>query len=201
MKLGKKLIGTLLLSSVILAGCGNNKTTEAVKDDSSEYTVGIIKYMDQISLDEAREGFIEELEKEGINVKYIDKSENGDVSLTTQVPQKMIAEDVDLIYAIATPAAQGAKNVVKDIPIVFSAVTDPVGAGLVDSIENPGKNVTGVSDYIDPQGQVESFLKLYPDTKTFGVLYNTSEQNSLVQVDELEETERGDGGFGSTGTL
>lgn len=187
MKLGKKLIGTLLLSSVILAGCGNNKTTEAVKDDSAEYTVGIIKYMDQISLDEAREGFIEELEKEGINVKYIDKSENGDVSLTTQVPQKMIAEDVDLIYAIATPAAQGAKNVVKDIPIVFSAVTDPVGAGLVDSIENPGKNVTGVSDYIDPQGQVESFLKLYPDTKTFGVLYNTSEQNSLVQVDELEE--------------
>ena len=187
MNLKKRLIGTLLLSSVLLAGCGNNKTAEIVKDDSPEYTVGIIKYMDQISLDEAREGFMEEMEKEGINVKYIDKSENGDVSLTTQVPQQMVSEEVDLIYAIATPAAQGAKNVAKDIPIVFSAVTDPVGAGLVDSIEEPGANVTGVSDYVDPQGQVESFLKLYPDTKTFGVLYNTSEQNSLVQVEELEK--------------
>ncbi|MBP2024707.1 ABC transporter substrate-binding protein [Peptoniphilus stercorisuis] len=196
MNISKKLIGTLLLSMTLLVGCGSNtakneennsKEETNTKIENADYKIGIIKYMDQISLDEAREGFIDEMEKNNIEVEYIDKSENGDVSLTTTVPQKMVSEDVDLIYAIATPAAQGAKNVVKDIPIVFSAVTDPVGAGLVESIESPGANVSGISDYIDPQGQIETFLKLYPDTKTFGVLYNTSEQNSLVQVEELEK--------------
>lgn len=196
MNITKKLIGTLLLSTTLLVGCANNnaktdannsKAEETAKVEKADYKVGIIKYMDQVSLDESKKGFIDEMEKNNIKVEYIDKGENGDVSLTTTVPQKMVSEDVDLIYAIATPAAQGAKNVVKDIPIVFSAVTDPVGAGLVDSIEKPNTNVSGISDYIDPQGQIETFLKLYPNTKTFGVLYNTSEQNSLVQVEELEE--------------
>src|SRR5699024_1284512 len=170
MNISKKLIGTLLLSMTHLVGSGSNtakneennsKEETNTKIENADYKIGIIKYMDQISLDEAREGFIDEMEKNNIEVEYIDKSENGDVSLTTTVPQKMVSEDVDLIYAIATPAAQGAKNVVKDIPIVFSAVTDPVGAGLVESVESPGANVSGISDYIDPQGQIETFLKLY----------------------------------------
>ncbi|RVU54992.1 ABC transporter substrate-binding protein [Anaerosphaera multitolerans] len=183
----KKLIG-LLLVTLLLVGCSgkNNENIETTSQDEV-YKIGIIKYMDHISLDEAREGFIEEMEKNGIEVEYIDKNENGDISLTTVIPEKMKDEDVDLIYAIATPAAQGAKNKVKDIPIVFSAVTDPVKAELVESIENPGGNVTGISDYIDASNQIDEFLKLYPEVRTFGVLYNSGEQNSEVQVEELKE--------------
>ena len=98
----------------------------------------------------------------------------------------MESEKVDLIYAIATPAAQGAKNAVKDIPIIFNAVTDPVSANLVASNEKPGENVTGVSDYISPKAQLETFLKIFPEIKTIGTIYSTSEANSDSQVKELE---------------
>lgn len=200
MNLSKKLMGTLLLSATLLVGCGTNtaknnsaNNAEPAKAEGQHYKVGVIKYIDHVSLDQARQGFMDEMKKNNIDVEYVDKVENGDVSLTTQVPQSMEAENVDLVYAIATPAAQGAKNVIKDKPIIFSAVTDPVGSGLVDSVEKPGENVTGVSDYIDPENQIKTFLKLYPDTKTFGVLYNTSEQNSLVQVEELQKKLEGMG--------
>lgn len=183
----KRIISALALAGILtLTACGNSKTEEAPKGEKV-YKVGVIQFMDHVSLDHAREGFEDALKDSGLNVKIDVQNENGDMSLTTQIPKKFEGDKVDLIYAIATPSAQGAKNMVKDIPIVFSSVTDPVKAGLVDSVEKPGGNITGASDYISPKAQIEEFLKLYPDTKTFGVIYNTSEPNSQVQLEELEK--------------
>jgi putative ABC transport system substrate-binding protein len=197
----KKLL-VLLLTLTLLVACnkGTENTTNTAENSASKETnqatettdnkkvkIGVIKFIDHVSLDAAKDGFLQELKDEGIDYELVDLSANGDVSLISTLAKQLESEQVDLIYAIATPSAQGAKNVIKDKPIVFSAVTDPIGAGLVESFEKPEANVTGVSDYIDPNVQIEDFLKLYPDTKTFGVLYSTSEQNSQVQVEELEK--------------
>lgn len=195
----KKLLVVMMM--LLLVGCGsgkNNKveseekantanvSAEKTEESGEKVKVGIIQFMDHVSLDAAREGFVAQLEESGIDAEIIVQSANGDMSLTNTIAQSLKAEGVDLIYAVATPAAQAAKNTVTDIPIVFSAVTDPVGAELVESFENPGANVTGVSDYVSSESQIDEFLKIFPDVKTFGVIYNTSEQNSLVQIEELK---------------
>lgn len=189
-----KKILVLLLGLVLLAGCNSNTsqeekpvTAETVVENTESVKIGIIKFVEHPSLDAARDGFVKELDARGINYELDETSANGDISLIPTLAQKYNNDEIDLIYAIATPVAQGAKNAITDKPIIFSAVTDPVGAGLVDSIEVPGGNVTGVSDYVNASDQVNEFLTLYPEIKTFGTLYNTSEQNSQVQVDELKK--------------
>lgn len=202
MKNLKVILGSLLIAG-LLSGCSSDEAVtknevsaskdKKVEESDKSIKVGVLRYTDHVSLDAARDGFMEELKKEGLDVEFVDKSANGDMGLMDTVAKSLIADDCDLIYAISTPSAQAAKNVTSDTPIVFSAVTDPVGAGLVDDFEKPDGNITGVSDYVDPADQVDEFLKLYPDVKTFGVLYNTSEQNSQVQIETLKKTldERG----------
>lgn len=184
----KKLLSLLVL--LLLVGCQSSKPAEQAaesgKESGKKVKVGIVQFMDHVSLDAAREGFVEQLKESGIDAEVIEQSANGDMSLTNTIAQSLKADGVDLIYAIATPAAQAAKNTVTDIPIVFSAVTDPIGAELVKTFEKPDSNVTGVSDYVSSEAQIDSFLKIYPNIKTFGVIYNTSEQNSLVQIEELK---------------
>ena len=189
-----KKILVLLLGLVLLAGCNSNsvqeekpQTAEKVEESNESVKIGIIKFVEHPSLDAARDGFVKELDAKGINYELDEVSANGDISLIPTLAQKYNNDEIDLIYAIATPTAQGAKNAITDKPIIFSAVTDPVGAGLVDSIEVPGGNVTGVSDYVNASDQIDEFLVLYPEIKTFGTLYNTSEQNSQVQVDDLKK--------------
>lgn len=178
----KKLLG-LGLTCLLLASCGgaSNDKTEG------ELTIGIVQVADHPALDAAREGFIEKLDSENINYKLIDQRANGDLSLIPQFASDMKNKKAGLIYTIGTPAAQGVANTIKDKPILFAAVTDPEGAGLT------GENITGVSDYVEAGKLIDDFLKLYPETKTFGTMYNTNEQNSNVQVEALEKvlTERG----------
>lgn len=178
----KKLLG-LGLTCLLLASCGgaSNDKTEG------KLTIGIVQVADHPALDAAREGFIEKLDSENINYKLIDQRANGDLSLIPQFASDMKNKKADLIYTIGTPAAQGVANTIKDKPILFAAVTDPEGAGLT------GENITGVSDYVEAGKLIDDFLKLYPETKTFGTMYNTNEQNSNVQVEALEKalTERG----------
>ncbi len=200
----KKVLILLVMMLSLVACQGNNaaKNTEEENTAKAQSTpntaegengsdtvkIGVVKFIDHVSLDAAKDGFLERLDEEGIKTELVDLSANGDISLITTLAEKLKGEEVDLIYAIATPSAQGVKNVITDTPIVFSAVTDPVGAGLVKDAAAPDGNVTGVTDYVDPSGQIDEFLKLYPEIKTFGVLYSTSEQNSQVQVEELEKT-------------
>lgn len=169
-----------LAAILILGSCGN-------KEGEKEYIIGIIQIADHPSLDAAREGFLEELDKEGVSYKLIDHRAGGDISLIPQLASDLKIKGADLIYTIGTPAAQGVYNIVNDRPILFTAVTDPVGAGLVDEKTRVGANITGVSDYVDPAKVIDDFLKIYPEVKTFATLYNTNEQNSLVQIEALEK--------------
>lgn len=187
-KIFTKIAGTIfvLVGIIILGSCGN-------KEGKKEYIIGVIQIADHPSLDAAREGFLEELDKEGISYKLIDHRAGGDISLIPQLASDLKIKGADLIYTIGTPAAQGVYNIVNDRPILFTAVTDPIGAGLVDEKTRIGKNITGVSDYVDPAKVIDDFLKVYPETKTFATMYNTNEQNSLVQIEALEKAikERG----------
>lgn len=187
-KIFTKIAGTIfvLVGLIILGSCGN-------KEGKKEYIIGVIQIADHPSLDAAREGFLEELDKEGVSYKLIDHRAGGDISLIPQLASDLKIKGADLIYTIGTPAAQGVYNIVNDRPILFTAVTDPIGAGLVDEKTRTGKNITGVSDYVDPAKVIDDFLKVYPETKTFATMYNTNEQNSLVQIEALEKAikERG----------
>lgn len=181
-KIFTKIAGSIfvLVGLIILGSCGN-------KEGKKEYIIGVIQIADHPSLDAAREGFLEELDKEGLSYKLIDHRAGGDISLIPQLASDLKIKGADLIYTIGTPAAQGVYNIVNDRPILFTAVTDPIGAGLVDEKTRTGKNITGVSDYVDPAKVIDDFLKIYPETKTFATMYNTNEQNSLVQIEALEK--------------
>lgn len=187
MKKVKKMALLLVVSSLLLTACGTKgKEEKTGANKQAPVKVGIIQYMDHVSLDQARQGFLDELKKEKPNVEVEYQNEQGDPSLTSTVPKKFEAQEYQLIYAIATPAAQGAKNALPDKNIVFAAISDPVGAGLVKDLKTIDK-VTGVSDYMDPKGQLETFLKLYPNVKRIGTLYSTSEQNSQSQIEKLKK--------------
>lgn len=161
--------------------------------ESKTYTIGITQIVTHPALDANRQGFIDQMEQEGFvegeNVKYDIQTAEGDMSLATSIAQKFVSRKVDLILSIATPTSQASVNMTKgtDIPVVFGSVTDPVAAGLVDSWEKPGGNVTGVSDWGDVGAQVGLITDIVDGLKTLGVVYNAGETNSKVQVEELKK--------------
>ena len=148
--------------------------------------VGIVQIVEHPALDAAREGFIDVLTEqgyvEGENISYQIQNAQGDMATANTIAQKFKNENLDLILAIATPTAQAVANLVKDKPILITAVTDPVGAGLVESAERPGNNVTGTNDLQPMEGQFKLAQDLAPGTKTVGIIYNAGEANSVVQV-------------------
>ena len=151
------------------------------------FRIGIAQITEHPALDAARAGFIDGMEELGYvageNVQYDLYSAQGDMSIAQTIAQKLVIDDVDLILAIATPMAQTVANATDSIPILFTAVTDPVVAGLVDSIEEPGGNVTGTSDLTPVAEQLDLLAKLVPKAKRLGIVYNPGEANSVVQVD------------------
>lgn len=176
----KKLLA-LAMGLILLAACTSKE------NDDKDLTIGLIQLADHPALDASREGFIERLDEENISYKLIDQRANGDLSLLPQFASDLKNKNVDLVYAIGTPAAQTVANTITDKPVLFAAVTDPKGAGL------DKENVSGVSDYVEAGELINDLLKLYPETKVIGTMYNTNEQNSKVQVDALEKAlkERG----------
>ncbi|MBU5306930.1 ABC transporter substrate-binding protein [Clostridioides mangenotii] len=195
MKVSKKLSSLLLagtLGITVLTGCSNNSSNGEKKNGSKEVqTIGITQLVEHPSLDKAREGFIKALEdngyKDGNNIKIDYQNAQNAIPTTQTIASKFVSDKKDLIYAISTPSAQAAYNATKDIPIMITAVTDPVEAGLVKSLEEPGGNVSGTSDYISIDKNLELVKKFAPKAKTIGVLYNTSEVNSKIQVDNLKK--------------
>lgn len=174
-------IGALALS---LVACSGDKKAE--KEDG-KIKIGAIQYIEHVSLDNALKGFEDRLKEEGIEAEVEVENLQGDQALTTTGPKKFEGDDYKLVYAISTPAAQGAKTALPNKNIVYSAVTDPVEAGL---IEAPDKitNITGVNDAVSAKDQIESFLKIYPNVKTIGTIFSTNEANSKVQVEALKKT-------------
>lgn len=174
------LVGILAIS---LSAC--------TQDTTKVISIGIIQYMSHPSLDAAREGFLDALKangyEEGKQLKVVVKNADGD-ALTNQAIAQQFAEDkYDLILAIATPSAQAIANATKDIPILITAITDPVAAKLVESLEKPNTNVTGTSDYVSIEEQLAMVQQIMPGLKRLGVMYNSGEENSLVQVEIVKQ--------------
>ena len=177
----------LTLAMGALAGCGGEKKETAKKD---KFNVGIVQIVEHAALDVASKGFVDGMAakgyKEGENVTYDRQNAQADQSNLHTIAQHFINKKVDLICAVATPAAQVVANATQDIPIVATAVTDYEAAKLIKSNAKPETNVTGTSDMNLVEAQLDLIIKLVPATKTVGVIYNSSEINSQVQVDLLK---------------
>jgi len=149
--------------------------------------IGILQLVEHPALDAAREGFIEALKEagyeDGKNIKIDLQNAQGEKANTSTIASKFVNDKVDMILAIATPAAEAAANATKDIPILITAVTDPVMAGLAKSLDKPGGNVTGTTDMNPVEEQLQLVKDFVPNAKNIGILYNSGEVNSQVQVD------------------
>ncbi len=176
---------------MMLTGCGGNDA-DTNNSEAETYTIGINQFADHGSLDNCREGFIEGLKQagfeEGVNVEFEYSNANADPGIANQIAQSHTSTDVDLICAIATPSAQASYNAAepKGIPVIYTAVSDPVAAGLATE-EGAGMAVTGTSDLLPLKEQVAMIRQLMPEAKTIGVLYCTSEANSISNIARLEE--------------
>jgi len=192
---GKRKLAMLLCTVLvggILAGCGKS-TTESNKGatTSSEVkNIGVMQLVQHDALDASNKGFVDALKEKGFedgkNIKIEQQNAQGEQTNAQTISKQFADSKKDLIFAIATPAAQAAYNSTKDIPIIFTAVTDPVKAEIAKDWKSSGTNVTGTSDKVPVDKQIELLKKLVPNAKTVGVIYNTSETNSVIQVDELK---------------
>ena len=158
---------------------------------AEEYEIGISQFVEHPSLDLAREGFIDQLAEEGFiegeNIKIDLQNAQADFSTAQTIAQRFNQNKVDLVLAIATPSAQTAANVLKNTPVLITAVTDPVEAGIVQSMEKPGTNITGTTDMNPVAKQLELIRDFLPEVKDIGILYNPGEVNSTVQVKLAKE--------------
>ena len=193
MKKWKLGLTASVLSMLLLAGCGSDSDESSTGDSGASdkektFQIGYTQIVEHASLDEAGKGFKQALEDKGVKAEFDEQSAQGDSNNAATIASNFVADGVDLIFANATPSAMAALNATKDIPIVFTSVTDPVGAKLVGSMESPGGNVTGTSDANpDAIPSTVKFIAEEMDAKTVGTVYNAGEQNSVVQVETMKE--------------
>lgn len=200
----KKVLAVVLGMSMVVAmmtGCGASKeTSDSANSAEKTYTIGISQFAEHGSLDNCREGFIEGLKEEGLeegkNLKIVTNNADADTGTAAQIADQFVADKVDMICAIATPSAQAAYNSAmnSDIPVVYTAVTDPVAAKLAKEDGTPAGNVTGTSDELPIKAQLEMIREMLPDAKNIGILYTTSEANSVSALAKYKEL-AGDYGF------
>ena len=164
-----------LLLAGTLVGCGSNSSSTGSAAGSAasgtSYTIGVIQLTEHSALDATNKGFVEVLKKSGLNVKFDQQNAQNDQSACQTISSKFVSDGVDLIYAIATPAAQAAAAATSEIPIVGCAITDYAASGLVQDNDKPGTNVTGASDLTPVAEQLEMMQKVLPDVKKVGLLY------------------------------
>lgn len=182
-----KKILLVLVSLIFALSCGNkndaaNGKTQNNSQQKAKFKIGVTQFMTHPSLDLVKKGFEDAIKQAGIDADFDEKNANGEVSTATLIANNYKADKKDLVFGIATPSAQQLANNITDIPVLFSAVTDPASAKILNS------NVTGTSDKVDNVSQqLDLLLKLNPNVKKIGVLYNPSEQNSLVQIAEIQK--------------
>ena len=173
----KKMVTVLLTAAMVTAmaaGCG--KSSDSGSDKKESYTIGIEQFAEHGSLDNCREGFLKGLEDEGIKegdnltVKY--KNAAADMGTAKQISDSLVSDKVDLVCAIATPSAQSAYNAAMkaDIPVIYTAVTE----------------VTGTSDKLPVEEQLKMIREMLPDAKKIGIMYTTSEANSVSAIEEYK---------------
>ena len=189
----------MVMTVSLMAGCGAKEGSNA-KEEADTYTIGISQFAEHGSLDNCREGFLNGLaeagivEGENLTVEY--KNAAADMGTASQISSSFVSDKMDMICAIATPSAQAAYNAAMDeeIPVIFTAVTDPVAAELAAKDGTPVGEVTGTSDKLPVEAQLEMIREILPDAKAIGIIYTTSEANSVSAIAEYEE-KVGDYGF------
>ena len=190
-------IFALVLSVVMivcaLSSCSGKSENSAsdVKSTDKTLKIGVIQYMSHPSLDNCYQGIKEALDASGLNFEIdyqIGSSASAD-SDCASFTKNMVASEVDMIFAIATPAAKAAYSATDDtdIPVIFCAVNDPVAAKLVQTADEPGDKCTGTSDVLDLEAQVNMIKAMQPDVKKIGILYTSSEDNSIANLARFKE--------------
>ena len=187
----KRTLALLMASALMLSLAGCSQTGGSSSSGEAEtLRIGIIQPMEHESLDAAREGFVQALADHGytdgdtIVLDY--QNAQGDSSALLTISQRFVGDDCDLVLAIGTGAAQSIASQTSEIPVLITAVTDPVDAGLVQSSEVPGTNVTGTNDMNPIREQLELIPEILPDAQTVGLLYTSSEDNSILQIEEAK---------------
>ncbi len=194
----KRRVLAVILGAVMatagLAGCGGDTGSSSSSSEGEEmYTIGISQFAEHGSLDNCREGFIQGLEEEGLiegeNLEIKVNNADSDTGTAAQIADTFVADKVDLICAIATPSAQAAYNSARntDIPVVYTAVTNPEEAQLADDEGMPVGAVTGTSDQLPVEAQLAMIREILPDAETIGILYTTSEANSAYSITQYEK--------------
>lgn len=174
------LLTAIILITGLFASC---KDTEKY-----DYTIGICNYVDDASLnqivDNIKAGVKEAEEKNGVKINVLYDNCNGDSGLLSQIITNFIADKVDLMVGVATPVAIAMQTATEEnkIPVVFAAVSDPVGVKLVSSLEKPSSNITGTSDYLDTNAVMNLIFALKPDTKKIGLLYDVGQDSSAAPI-------------------
>ena len=195
-KIIKSIACALAASAMLLsfAACSSSETTNSGGASTNMAKVGVIQYATHGSLDNCYQGFKEGLAEggyvEGENLELLFQNANGETSTSDLIAKNFVSQKVDLIGAIATPAAMSAYSATQSSgkpPIVFTAISDPVSAGLVQSLESTGANITGSCDVLPLEAQVKMIRAFLPDAKKIGVLYTTSEPNSVSHLAKLKE--------------
>ena len=180
MKKWMKAIATMMVLSMTMTGCGGSD--DSADDAAGNYKVGIVQQLEHPALDAASLGFQEKLaELTDGNVVFDYQNAQGEQTNCTTIATKFVSDGVDLIMANATTALQSAAAATADIPIVGTSVTDYVTAGVVDSNEAPGRNVTGASDLAPIDEQIAMLMELIPDVQKVGIVYCSAEPNSIYQ--------------------
>ena len=181
----KKLLILASALMLMVLSCGNSgsesKSSGNAGTGSKKYRIGITQIVSHPALDSAREGFKAAFKEAGVNAEFDEKNANGETTNSNLIANNFVSSKEDLIFAIATNAAQSVSQATNDIPVVFAAITDPQSAGILKN------NVTGVSDRMDVKQQLELLKKIGPNIKNVGVIYNSSEQNSKIQVEDLKK--------------
>lgn len=186
----KPLVLVAAVSALLLSACGGGAQSGESSGDAAEsassadgYTIGITQLLSHPSLDAAREGFKQAFTDAGVEATFDEKNAQGDQSTAADIAGTFNSGDYDLVLAIATPTAQAAAQAITDKPVLFTAVTDPVDAGLVNSLEAPGGNLTGTSDANPVKEQLQLIKDIVPGAEKIGIVYSPGEANSLVQVE------------------
>ena len=187
-----------VMAALALVGCSSQKPAETAAgaggkgDKEGSYTIGIGQFAEHGSLDNCREGFLAGLAEEGIiegeNLTVLYDNAQTDGGTASQIMANFLANDVDMICGIATPIAQSAYSAAKDtdVPVIYTAVTDPVLAELADGDGTPVGEITGTSDKLPVEKQLEMSRKLLPEAAKIGILYSTSEVNSMSAIEEYK---------------
>lgn len=192
MKRSLSLLVIAIASLLVFAACGKEEGATNTDSDGDTYTVGATQIVEHPSLNLAYEGFQAALEDAGLDVEYDYQNAQEDQNNVKTISDNFVADNVDLIFANSTPSALGALQATDEIPIVFTSVTDAVETGLVESMDEPGGNITGVLD-LHPEaiGKTVEFIETYFEGATVGLIYNAGEQNSVIQVEAVEEAGEG----------